>query len=118
MTLKKVINRKIRDFFDIWKHKTGSGFASVICCLIFNFNIKKKAPLLVFNSKGIYCKAAGVYLDPWKPVDKSIITHGQAGHSRCGHKNYIAHTSNVLIIKHRLGAISVCADDEIVQIQF
>lgn len=64
-------------------------------------------PLLVFNDKGIYCEQANVYLDPWKPVKNAIITHGHADHSRWGHQNYITHTSNVPIIKHRLGDINV-----------
>ncbi|MEC8883066.1 MAG: DNA ligase-associated DEXH box helicase, partial [Bacteroidota bacterium] len=66
-----------------------------------------KAPLLQFNNKGIYCAAADVYLDPWKPVDKAIISHGHADHSRWGHKAYITHHINVPIIKHRLGEINV-----------
>ncbi|WP_047418509.1 ligase-associated DNA damage response exonuclease [Cellulophaga sp. Hel_I_12] len=64
-------------------------------------------PLLEFTDKGIYCSAAKVYLDPWKPVDKAIITHGHADHSRWGHKAYITHPHNIPIIKHRLGDISV-----------
>ncbi len=66
-----------------------------------------KVPLLVFNDKGIYCTAANVYIDPWKPVDKAIITHGHSDHSRWGHKQYITHHTNIPIIKHRLGEISV-----------
>lgn len=64
-------------------------------------------PLLAFTNKGIYCSAAKVYLDPWKPVDKAIITHGHADHSRYGHKSYITHHRNVPIISHRLGDINV-----------
>jgi len=66
-----------------------------------------QTPLLAFNDKGIYCAVADVYLDPWKPVDKAIISHGHADHSRWGHKKYITHHSNVPIIKHRLGDIVV-----------
>ncbi len=66
-----------------------------------------KKPLLAFTSKGIYCQAANVYLDPWKPVDKAIISHGHADHSRWGHKQYITHYRNVPIISHRLGDINV-----------
>ncbi len=66
-----------------------------------------KKPLLQFTEKGIYCSAAKVYLDPWKPVDKAIITHGHADHSRFGHKSYITHHRNVPIICHRLGEINV-----------
>jgi putative mRNA 3-end processing factor len=64
-----------------------------------------KTPLLVFNKNGIYCEQADVYLDPWKPVNKAIISHGHADHSRSGHKKYITHHTNIPIIKHRLGEI-------------
>lgn len=64
-------------------------------------------PLLAFNDKGIYCKVADVYIDPWRPVDKAIITHGHSDHSRWGHKQYITHHTNIPIIKHRLGDITV-----------
>jgi putative mRNA 3-end processing factor len=66
-----------------------------------------KKPLLEFTNKGIYCDVAKVYLDPWKPVDKAIISHGHADHSRWGHKQYITHHRNVPIISHRLGDIQV-----------
>lgn len=64
-------------------------------------------PLLVFNNKGIYCKKADVYLDPWKPVKKAIISHGHADHSRWGHQQYIMHYNTIPIAKHRLGDIHV-----------
>lgn len=64
-------------------------------------------PLLEFTDKGIYCDTADVYLDPWKPVDKAIISHGHADHSRWGHRQYITYHRNLPIIKHRLGEIAV-----------
>ncbi len=64
-------------------------------------------PLLEFTDKGIYCNPAKVYLDPWKPVKKAIISHGHADHSRWGHQQYITHHRNVPIISHRLGDINV-----------
>ena len=64
-------------------------------------------PLLAFDDKGIFCSRAGVYLDPWRPVDKAIITHGHSDHSRWGHNRYITHHLNVPIIRHRLGDINV-----------
>ena len=64
-----------------------------------------KRPLLEFTNKGIYCAPADVYLDPWKPVKKALISHGHSDHSRWGHSRYITHKKNVPIIKHRLGEI-------------
>lgn len=66
-----------------------------------------KSDLLLFDSKGIYCPQAGVYIDPWRPVDRAIITHGHSDHARMGHKSYLTHHSNVPILQHRLGNINV-----------
>ncbi|MEJ2584833.1 MAG: ligase-associated DNA damage response exonuclease, partial [Robiginitalea sp.] len=70
-----------------------------------------KRPLLEFTDKGIYCAQADVYLDPWKPVKKALISHGHSDHSRWGHSRYITHKINVPIIRHRLGEIEVTAVD-------
>ena len=64
-------------------------------------------PLLEFTSRGIYCKQADVYLDPWLGVDKALISHGHSDHARWGSKHYITQKINAPIIKHRLGNISV-----------
>ena len=64
-------------------------------------------PLLEFTSKGIYCKQADVYLDPWRGVDKALISHGHSDHARWGSKRYITEQTNVPIIQHRLGNITV-----------
>ncbi|MGB2085741.1 MAG: ligase-associated DNA damage response exonuclease [Flavobacteriaceae bacterium] len=64
-------------------------------------------PLLEFTSKGIYCAQADVYLDPWRGVNKAIISHGHSDHARWGSQHYITHAINVPILKHRLGNIVV-----------
>ena len=63
--------------------------------------------LLTFNDRGIYCPLADIYIDAWKPVDKVIVSHAHADHSRFGHKFYLAHKYSVPIMKHRLGNINV-----------
>ena len=60
--------------------------------------------LLRFDQRGIFCEQAGIYIDPWKPVDKALITHGHADHSRYGHRQYLASSSAVPVIRHRLGS--------------
>ena len=59
--------------------------------------------LLQFNKDGIYCAQAGVYIDPWKPVDKAIITHAHSDHARWGSKSYLAHHDSRRILEYRLG---------------
>ncbi|MCB0501514.1 MAG: ligase-associated DNA damage response exonuclease [Bacteroidetes bacterium] len=59
--------------------------------------------LLQFTKKGIYCSQAKVYIDPWRPVDKAIVTHAHADHSRKGMKHYLTHHYSIPIMKARLG---------------
>lgn len=59
--------------------------------------------LLQFNKDGIYCPQAGVYIDPWKPVDKAIITHAHSDHARWGSRSYLAHHDSEGILRYRLG---------------
>ena len=58
--------------------------------------------LLQFTDKGIYCPRAGVYLDPWKPVDKALISHGHADHAYAGHHHYLCTATAMPVIRHRL----------------
>ncbi|MBC6410755.1 MAG: ligase-associated DNA damage response exonuclease [Ekhidna sp.] len=62
-----------------------------------------KNPLLVFNSNGIYCPKGDFYIDPWKPVDKAIITHAHSDHAKAGHRHYLSHHDSKSILKQRLG---------------
>lgn len=61
------------------------------------------ADLLTFTSSSIYCTAANVHIDPWKPVDFAIITHAHSDHAKPGCKHYLAHKHSESILKLRLG---------------
>lgn len=56
-----------------------------------------------FTSKGIYCVPGKFYLDPWKPVDLAVISHGHGDHARWGMKKYLCHHFTKPILKHRIG---------------
>lgn len=60
--------------------------------------------LLSFNENGIYCRQADVYIDPWRPVKKALITHAHADHARQGSEQYLAHHDSIPVMRHRLGA--------------
>ena len=60
--------------------------------------------LIDFTSDGLYCAQAGVYIDPWKPVQKAVITHAHADHARPGMKTYLAQHLSIPVMKHRLGS--------------
>ena len=63
------------------------------------------APVLTFTERGIYCPAAGVHIDPWRPVEKALITHGHADHARDGMGRYIATETAAPVMRYRLGDI-------------
>lgn len=59
--------------------------------------------LVEFTSKGMYCPAADVYIDPHNAVNKAIVTHAHSDHARPGHKSYICPDGSLALIKLRLG---------------
>ena len=61
--------------------------------------------VLTFTDRGIYCPAGDFYIDPWRPVERALITHGHADHARAGHQAYLATESAAPVLRHRLGDI-------------
>ncbi|MEM9575943.1 MAG: ligase-associated DNA damage response exonuclease [Pseudomonadota bacterium] len=64
-----------------------------------------RQPVLSFTDRGIYCAAGDFFIDPWRPVDRALITHGHADHARPGHGRYLATHAALPIMHHRLGQI-------------
>lgn len=60
-------------------------------------------PLLRLTDKGLYCEQGDFYIDPWRPVEKAIITHAHSDHARSGHSWYLTHRLSEPIIRVRLG---------------
>ncbi|MBC7703852.1 MAG: ligase-associated DNA damage response exonuclease [Rhodoferax sp.] len=60
--------------------------------------------LVVARAEGLYCPAGDFYIDPWRPVDRAVITHGHSDHARPGSRHYLAAAPGVEILRHRLGA--------------
>jgi putative mRNA 3-end processing factor len=65
------------------------------------------SPVLTFTDRGIYCPAGDFFIDPWKPVDRALITHGHADHARSGHRRYLSTEPASPVIRHRLGDIAL-----------
>jgi putative mRNA 3-end processing factor len=65
------------------------------------------SPVLTFTDRGIYCPAGDFHIDPWRPVDRALITHGHADHARPGHGAYLATGAAAPVIRHRLGDIGL-----------
>jgi putative mRNA 3-end processing factor len=63
-------------------------------------------PVLRFTDRGIYCPAGDFYIDPWRAVDRALITHGHSDHARPGHAAYLATDAALPVMRHRLGPIT------------
>lgn len=51
----------------------------------------------------LYIDPIKSYIDPMKPVERAIITHGHADHARAGHKHVLATPQTIEIMKKRYG---------------
>ncbi|MFY0254715.1 ligase-associated DNA damage response exonuclease [Chitinophaga sp. 30R24] len=59
--------------------------------------------VLQFTDKGIYCPRGDFYIDPWKPVNKAVITHAHSDHARWGNQHYLCENATVPLLRLRLG---------------
>ena len=73
--------------------------------------VSPMADVLTFTDRGIYCEAGDFYIDPWRPVDRALITHGHADHARDGMNRYMATTAAAPVMRHRLGEIDLQTTD-------
>lgn len=64
--------------------------------------------LLQFTAKGIYCPPGKFYIDPWRPVERALITHGHADHARPGMQAYLCHHFTKPILYSRISPTIVC----------
>ncbi|WP_088346397.1 MULTISPECIES: ligase-associated DNA damage response exonuclease [Rhodomicrobium] len=58
---------------------------------------------LEVRPEGLYCAPAGAYIDPTRPVDRAIITHGHSDHARSGHGAVLATAETLDIMAVRYG---------------
>lgn len=60
--------------------------------------------LIVARPEGLYCPPGDFYIDPWRQVERAVITHGHGDHARPGHTHYLAAAVGEGILRKRLGA--------------
>jgi putative mRNA 3-end processing factor len=59
--------------------------------------------ILVPTPAGVCCKAGGFHIDPTRPVDKAVITHGHSDHARAGHGSVLATQETLDLMRLRYG---------------
>ncbi len=60
--------------------------------------------LVIARPQGLYCPPGDFYIDPWRPVERAVITHAHADHARTGHSHYLAQHGSEGTMRARLGA--------------
>lgn len=63
--------------------------------------------LVVARPEGLYCPAGDFHIDPWRPVERAVITHAHADHARHGHARYLAARASETVLRSRLGAVEL-----------
>jgi len=59
--------------------------------------------LIVLRPAGLYCPPGDFFIDPWRPVDRAVITHAHADHARAGHGQVLATAISGGVLRSRLG---------------
>jgi putative mRNA 3-end processing factor len=59
--------------------------------------------LLTLTDDGFYCEAGDFFVDPWRPVQRAVVTHGHADHLTRGCSSYLVASAGERIFRTRLG---------------
>ena len=59
--------------------------------------------LLYPAPEGLFCPQGGFHVDPVRPVDRALITHGHSDHARSGHGHVLATRQTLDIMRIRYG---------------
>ncbi|MBA8909319.1 ligase-associated DNA damage response exonuclease [Aminobacter ciceronei] len=63
----------------------------------------RPSDLLHSRPEGLYCPTGDFYIDPVRPVDRALITHGHSDHARPGHAKVLATRQTLDIMAIRCG---------------
>ena len=59
--------------------------------------------ILVPTPAGVCCERGGFYIDPTRPVERALITHGHSDHARAGHGAVLATRETLDLMRIRYG---------------
>lgn len=62
------------------------------------------AALLEMTDAGLYCSVGDFFVDPWKPVERAVVTHAHSDHARRDCGRYLAAAEGAGVLRTRLGA--------------
>src|SRR3989442_7495279 len=59
--------------------------------------------ILLPIAAGLCCKPGGFHIDPVRPVERAVITHGHSDHARAGHGAVLATQETLDLMRLRYG---------------
>jgi putative mRNA 3-end processing factor len=59
--------------------------------------------MLQATDNGLYCAAGDFYVDPWRPVDRAVITHAHSDHACAGSRAYLTARPGEVLLRARVG---------------
>ena len=76
-------------------------------------NDRHLADLITVTPEGLYCPLGGFHVDPWRPVERAVITHAHGDHARRGSRRYHGALSGLGLLRRRLGPEAVVEGHEL-----
>jgi putative mRNA 3-end processing factor len=64
----------------------------------------RASDLLHPRPEGLYCPPGDFFIDPVRPVERALVTHGHSDHARAGHQSVLATRETLDIMALRYGA--------------
>src|SRR4051812_19094422 len=59
--------------------------------------------LIINTDRGLYCPAGDFFIDAWRPVTRTIVTHAHSDHARRGSQRYLTAPDGVHVLRKRMG---------------
>ncbi|MDX2039204.1 MAG: ligase-associated DNA damage response exonuclease [Isosphaeraceae bacterium] len=60
--------------------------------------------LLEVTDRGLYCAAGDFFVDPWRAVERAVVTHAHSDHASSGCGRYLSSTAGSNVLRARIGA--------------
>jgi putative mRNA 3-end processing factor len=67
------------------------------------YPFQDRPPLVTVTPQGLFCEPGGFYIDPWRPVERALLTHAHGDHARTGSQRYLAARPGRGLLRKRLG---------------
>lgn len=61
--------------------------------------------LVTPTEHGLYCPEGDFHIDPWKPVERAIVTHAHSDHATPGCARYLCSTRGLRVLRERISPL-------------